>query len=54
MPPMKYWEIVAEKLSAARLVMVLLQRGYKGWLALGSLMPIKATGNATSFSLTSC
>jgi len=34
MPPMKYWEIVADKLSAARVVMGLLQRRYPRRLAL--------------------
>jgi hypothetical protein len=34
MPPMKYWEIVADKLSAAGLVVRLLQCRYTGWLAL--------------------
>jgi len=34
MPPMKYWEIVADKLSAAGWVVGLLQRSYARWLAL--------------------
>jgi len=31
---MKYWEIIADKLGAARLVVGLLQCCYQGWLAL--------------------
>jgi hypothetical protein len=31
---MIYWEIIADKLSAARLVVGLLQRRYTRWLAL--------------------
>jgi hypothetical protein len=32
--PMKYWEVIADKLSAAGLVVGLLQRRYARWLAL--------------------
>jgi len=35
MPPVWYWETVADKLSAAELVMGLLQRGHTRRLALG-------------------
>jgi hypothetical protein len=34
MPPMKCWEIVADKLQCCWLVLGLLQRGDKRWLAL--------------------
>jgi len=32
-PPMKYWEIIADKLSAAQLLVGLLQRRRARWLA---------------------
>jgi len=34
MPPMKYWELIADKLNANGLVVGLSQRGYAAWLAL--------------------
>jgi hypothetical protein len=46
---MKYWEIIADKLSAPGLVAGLLQRGDKKMVGDGSWMRIKATAGATSF-----
>ena len=34
MPPMKYWELIADKLSSNGLVVGLSQGGYGAWLAL--------------------
>jgi hypothetical protein len=53
MPPMKYWELIADKLNANGLGVGLSQRGYAAWLALEADARTTATVAGTSAGLTS-
>ena len=54
MPPMKYWELIADKLNTNGLVVGLSQRGSAAWLALEADAHTRATVAGTSASPTSC
>jgi len=54
MPPVKYWEIVGRKLSAAGWTWGYLQRGSPVTAGAGPLTPIGETVGVTLSILTSC